>query len=91
MKVRDQRREHDFNNGLTNCPSCRVWLDWEYTRRPNSAEVDHILPHAQGGQDVFENTQILCRLCNQRSGAKLGNKRRVSRAVKVEYTTKIDW
>src|SRR5699024_11172149 len=91
MRVRDKRREHDFNNGLTNCPECKSWLDWEYSGRPNSAEVDHIIPHARGGQDTFENTQILCRLCNQRSGGKLGGKRRVYNAQRVRYQTVIDW
>ena len=90
-RVRQQRLDHDFNNGLTRCTSCGIHLDWEYTRRPNSAEPDHIIPHSQGGPDTFENTRTICRNCNQRSGGKLGAKRGIVAARKVEYSTVIEW
>ena len=90
-RIRDQRRKHDFENGLTNCPECGVWLDWERGLQPNSAEVDHIIPHALGGQDTITNTRTVCRLDNQRSGGKLGGKRRVSNTKRVRYQTVIDW
>lgn len=57
---------------LVNCPVCGVWLDWERSRRPNSPEVDHILPHSRGGTDTVGNARIICRRCNQRLGAKTG-------------------
>ena len=90
-KLRAKRRQHDFDNGLTQCPECNIWLDWEYSLRPNSAEVDHIIPASQGGQDTFENCRVICRQCNQRLGAKVGNKRKAKQAVKVEYKTKLNW
>ena len=31
-------------------------------------EVDHIVPHAQGGTDAVDNLTILCRRCNQSKG-----------------------
>lgn len=75
MRVRDERRRLDFDAGLIRCPLCGVHLDWEYSRRPNSAEVDHIVPHSKGGQDVLENTRTICRLDNQRLGG-ASNRRR---------------
>src|SRR5699024_9889149 len=77
-KIRDKRRQHDFDLGLTNCPNCNVYLDWEYSKRPNSAEVDHKIPFSAGGADTFENTQIICRRCNQSLGGKLGHQRSTS-------------
>lgn len=91
MRIRDQRREEDFNNGITNCPECGTNLDWEYSRRPNSAEVDHKIPFSAGGTDTFENTQIICRRCNQSLGGKVGKKHQVILAVKVKYQTAIKW
>jgi len=66
--VRKQRLDHDRDQGLTRCPRCRVQLDWEYSRRPNSPEPDHIVPWDKGGPDTFENTRTICRLCNQQLG-----------------------
>ena len=91
MRIRDQRRKIDLDEGLTNCPDCGIAMDWEYSGRPNSAEVDHIIPHALGGQDTLSNTRTVCRLDNQRSGGRLGGKRRVYNAQRVRYETVIDW
>ena len=33
-------------------------------------EIDHILPRSKGGQDVYENFQLLCGNCNRRKGDK---------------------
>ena len=35
---------------------------------PSDATVDHIIPKASGGTNVFENLCIACRLCNHRKG-----------------------
>lgn len=64
-------RANALDQGLIKCPRCRVGLDWEYSLRPNSAEVDHIVPHGQGGPDSVENCRILCRKCNQELGGAL--------------------
>jgi 5-methylcytosine-specific restriction endonuclease McrA len=71
MRIRDQARANAMDAGQTRCPRCRTGLDWEYSGRPNSAEVDHVLPHSQGGPDSIENTRILCRKCNQQLGGAL--------------------
>lgn len=56
--------------GITHCPTlaCRVLLDYAEGKKPNSAEPDHIIPYANGGQDVVENGRVLCRQCNQSKG-----------------------
>lgn len=65
--------------GITRCPRCRVWLDYERGRRPNSAEPDHITPHIEGGRETMDNGRVICRRCNQKLGAKLANERRKAR------------
>ena len=61
-------------NGVTHCPLCGVALDYEVSKRPNSPEPDHIVPHALGGRDVIENLMVICRLCNQSKGRRLAPK-----------------
>ena len=75
-RIAKQARAQAIEQHLTRCPRCRVGLDWEYSGRPNSAEVDHIVPHAQGGPDTLENTRILCRRCNQQLGGAMTKRER---------------
>ncbi len=76
------------DNGVTHCPRCRTHLDYTNTRRPNSAEPDHIIPWANGGTNTIENGQILCRRCNQ----SLGNKQpRPNTPPKHTPTINYDW
>lgn len=70
-RVRSQALKQAQHNGQTHCTECSTWLDWAYSKRPNSPEVDHIIPHSQGGKDALENTRIICRHCNQSLGGKL--------------------
>lgn len=77
MKVRDERRRIDRDErGIYHCPLCRTGLDWYYSGRPNSAEVDHIMPHSKGGKDALENTRTICRACNQSLGGRQNKGRR---------------
>ena len=62
--------KRDREAGITTCPLCGVTLDYNVSRLPNSAEADHIVPHAQGGEDTPENTRTVCRRCNQSRGGK---------------------
>lgn len=57
--------------GITHCPLCNVMLDYDEGRKPNSAEPDHIVPHALGGYDHVDNGRVICRRCNQRRGDKM--------------------
>jgi 5-methylcytosine-specific restriction endonuclease McrA len=50
------------------CASCNEKLSLE--KGLDKAHLDHILPLALGGPNTDENVQLLCRLCNQRKGAK---------------------
>lgn len=61
------RREAQ-REGLERCPLCGVELEWDRGLQPNSAEVDHLVPHSKGGQDVPGNARITCRRCNQSRG-----------------------
>ena len=56
-------------NGQMTCPICHVALDYDFARKPNSAEVDHVVPHAHGGTDDPSNLRVICRRDNQRRGA----------------------
>jgi len=75
MRIRDKARAQAIEQGQARCPLCGVALDWEYSGRPNSAEVDHVIPHSQGGLDAIENTRIICRLDNQRLGGALNRRK----------------
>jgi hypothetical protein len=59
-------------NGL--CALCGVHCLFEkadrYDRRPNLAEIDHIVPRAAGGGRGSTNLQLLCRRCNRAKGAR---------------------
>jgi 5-methylcytosine-specific restriction protein A len=59
--------------GITHCPgydniACGRELDYETYGQPNSVEVDHIIPHADGGEDSYENARVLCFTCNRTRG-----------------------
>ncbi|MEW1813294.1 HNH endonuclease [Pseudarthrobacter phenanthrenivorans] len=79
-RVRDQALAEAREAGLTTCPLCGVWLDWDHSRRPNSPEADHVVPHALGGPDAIENVRVICRLDNGRLGGAV-NKRRPRQVV----------
>ncbi|MGL1831966.1 UNVERIFIED_CONTAM: HNH endonuclease, partial [Acinetobacter sp. HSTU-ASm16] len=54
--------------GQNTCPTCGTWIDYHHAGLPNSPEVDHITPRAQGGTDAPANLQVLCRSCNRSKG-----------------------
>ncbi|WP_041766870.1 HNH endonuclease [Leifsonia xyli] len=58
------------SQGVTHCPICAVGLDYRVTRKPNSAEPDHIIPAANGGTNPLSNGRVICRRCNQSRGNK---------------------
>ena len=90
LRIRRQAIEQAINSNVFNCPTCGVGLDYEYSGRPNSAEVDHIIPHSLGGEDSLANTQIICRWCNQRKGN--GTRRRKPMVPKrLEPKTGVPW
>ena len=76
-------------SGLTHCPMCKTWLDYETPLQWNSPEIDHIIPASLGGPDTRENTQVLCQTCNRRKGN--GPKQQRPPAKRVETDTQIDW
>ncbi|MFK0294488.1 HNH endonuclease [Streptomyces sp. NPDC090442] len=45
--------------GYVRCATCRMQF------LPSAVDVDHITPLSQGGEDVPDNVQILCRPCHK--------------------------
>lgn len=75
-------------NGVTRCPLCNTWLDYNRGRRPNSAEADHITPDVLGGTLDIDNGRVICRRCNQELGGKLGNERKKAKQGKTPQIVK---
>lgn len=88
-RIRAQAIAQAIAHNVTNCSSCGVGLDYEYSQRPNSAEVDHRTPFSRGGADTLDNTQVICRWCNQRKGN--GRKLAVPKPRVVEPCTQVNW
>ena len=88
-RVRAQALKQAIDNNITHCAICGVGLDYEYTRRPNSAEVDHIIPYSKGGTDTLGNTTVICRWCNQRKGN--GRNLTVPQPKTIEPGTSVEW
>ena len=63
-------------NGHTACPWCKTEMDFGNVRKPNSAEADHIIPHARGGRDTLSNVVIICAACNQSKGNRAAPKQK---------------
>ena len=84
---RTQILNRDRNQGITHCPLCNTPLDYTTSRQPNSAEPDHIIPHANGGTNTLENGRTICRRCNQRRGALTGHTTARKHAKQTHYTT----
>ena len=88
-RVRKQAIDKAIANEQFNCLDCGIHLDYEHSMQPNSAEVDHVLAYALGGQDTLDNTRVICRYCNQtrfhreRSGQK--------QAGRIVSETRIEW
>lgn len=53
------------------CPRCRVALRFDVPNQPCSAELDHLVPASHGGEDTWENTEIVCHTCNRSKGNRL--------------------
>ena len=77
--------------GITHCPLCGVLLDYDRGLLPNSAEPDHIVPHAEGGDNSVSNGRVLCRLCNQRRGKGSRRERKQEAQARRHVTTTIAW
>lgn len=88
-RLRKEVIEEAIRKEQFNCPLCGIGLDYEYSLQPNSAEVDHILEHSLGGQDVKENVRVICRYCNQTRFHKERRNRKPS--GRIEPETKIEW
>ncbi|REJ85555.1 MAG: hypothetical protein DWQ36_02830 [Acidobacteria bacterium] len=57
------------SEGVARCTYCEVELD-RTSGSSNSAEVDHYVPWARGGETVDSNLNASCRTCNRSAGAK---------------------
>lgn len=88
LKARARALRLAQGNAVTRCPYCQVELDYNQGRQPHSAEVDHIVPHANGGRNDPENLQVLCRRCNQSKGNRPAPKRATVLAAKPLKTSR---
>ncbi|MHA7210802.1 HNH endonuclease [Arthrobacter sp. MDT1-65] len=75
-RVREQAIRKAKRLGITHCRHCNTRLDYDVSRTPTSAEVDHILPHSHGGRDHIDNVEVICRLCNTSKGNRAAPKPR---------------
>jgi 5-methylcytosine-specific restriction endonuclease McrA len=71
LKIRAKVIRAAKEDGIELCPFCRVVLNYDEPRLPESAEVDHIQPVSQGGEDTMDNLQVICRRCNLRKSDKV--------------------
>ena len=92
--LRKEHREQAIEQGLTNCPLCNTWMNFEHAQLPNSPELDHIIPYAEGGTDEASNLRLICRACNGKRGGKLGNARmrqRRANATPIDASPTFNW
>lgn len=75
-RVRAKAISKAKRNGVTHCRHCGVELNYDMGLLPESAEVDHLIPHSMGGKDHVDNTEVICRLCNQSKGNRAAPKAR---------------
>lgn len=87
-KVRKRALHLAQAQGIDRCPYCRVELDYETSRTPASAEPDHVIAHANGGQDRVDNVAICCRKCNQSKGNRPAPKTKTVLAAKPLKTSR---
>lgn len=55
-------RDTHTRNQVGKCACCGQKM---YGRGKREPTLDHIIPLSKGGKDTFENTQALCRECNE--------------------------
>lgn len=76
-KMRAACLDRDRERGVTNCPLCGGWLNYDTHGHPDSAEADEIVPYADGGTSRdLSNWRTVCRDCNGKRGGRLGNSRK---------------
>lgn len=73
--IRKRAIHRAMRDGLTNCPECNIPLDYETGLRPNSPEVDHIIPWSVSQTDALDGTRVICRRCNQSLGGKVSKRK----------------
>lgn len=71
MRQKWRRQRVKMQQGC--CAACGVEFVEKHPWR--HATLDHVVPLSKGGEDHFENTQALCRLCNTKKGDSLEGKR----------------
>lgn len=65
--------EKVFKRDKWRCRMCNKKVQNKIALKPDSAELDHIVPLSKGGVHTYSNVQCLCRQCNgmQGKGARL--------------------
>lgn len=81
-RVRKAALKRAQAEGITSCPWCGVLLNYDQGLLPNSAEPDHVVAWAHGGEDSVDNTSVCCRRCNQSKGNRAAPKLSTVQATK---------
>lgn len=65
LRVTDITAEYErsLRRNARICPLCHTELT-DDPRRPNSKQLDHIIPIVMGGTHTMANVRIICRTCN---------------------------
>ena len=63
-RARKLRKTH-MRMQQNRCAICGVWMRPPEEEHPESLTLDHIVPLSKGGSHCIDNTQAVCRSCNQ--------------------------
>jgi 5-methylcytosine-specific restriction protein A len=88
-RVRAQAIRRARSMGVTHCRHCKTLLDYDMSLTPASAEVDHLVPYANGGRDHIDNVEVICRRCNASKGNRAAPKQQ--HPTPAPLKTSRDW
>ncbi len=69
------KRKYVFDRYDWHCADCGIETPKELKglNKPNSPELDHVIPISKGGSHTYSNVQLLCRQCNANKSDKVSS------------------